>query len=157
MRNTLQRAAVLNDLKHRSDHPTAEMVYTTVKNDIPNISLATVYRNLRGLAKDEEIISFTQNGKEHFDGNTVPHVHLCCKSCGRIEDLMLTKESFEKMDFPEDFLVRNIVVEGLCKDCRQKLMASEASDMSDVSDIEEINSDIEEIKAEEPEKRAVNE
>lgn len=150
MRNTLQRAAVLNDLKHRSDHPTAEMVYNTVKNEIPNISLATVYRNLRGLAKDEEIISFTQNGKEHFDGNTVPHVHLCCKSCGRIEDLMLTKESFEKMDFPEDFLVRNIVVEGLCKDCRQKLRTSEASDIADVSDIEE-------IEAEETEKRAVNE
>ena len=52
MRNTLQRTAVLNDLKNRSDHPTAEMVYNNVKNEIPNISLATVYRNLRSLAKD---------------------------------------------------------------------------------------------------------
>lgn len=119
MRNTLQRTAVLNDLKNRSDHPTAEMVYNNVKNEIPNISLATVYRNLRSLAKDEEIISFTQNGKEHFDGNTLPHMHLCCKSCGSIEDLTLTEEAVQRMEFPEDFLVRNIIVEGICSKCMQ--------------------------------------
>ena len=41
-----QREAVLNALQSTKSHPTAEWVYENVKPEFPNISLATVYRNL---------------------------------------------------------------------------------------------------------------
>ena len=68
-----KREAVLNNLKQRTDHPSATMVYDSLRQDYPTISLGTVYRNLNELADDGKIIRFTHDGKEHFDGNLHPH------------------------------------------------------------------------------------
>ena len=99
-----RRQCILDNLESRKDHPTADMVYRSVRDQIPNISLGTVYRNLKDLADEGVIISFTQNGKEHFDGNNHPHMHLCCSVCGKIEDL-------------PDFMIRNVIIQGVCSDC----------------------------------------
>ena len=44
-----QRVLILNNLKNRYDHPTAEMIYQDLKVDYPHLSLGTVYRNLNQL------------------------------------------------------------------------------------------------------------
>ena len=90
-----RRQCILDNLESRTDHPTAEMVYSSVRKEIPNISLGTVYRNLKDLASEYQILSFTQNGKEHFDGNNHPHIHVCCYLCGKIEDHPLDPSLFE--------------------------------------------------------------
>ena len=41
-----QREAIKTFLAGRYDHPTAETVYLGIKEEFPNISLGTVYRNL---------------------------------------------------------------------------------------------------------------
>ncbi|MGN0241839.1 MAG: transcriptional repressor [Candidatus Weimeria sp.] len=113
-----RRQCILDNLEHRKDHPTAEMVYNSVRDEIPNISLGTVYRNLRELAAEQMIISFTQNGKEHFDGNNHPHMHLCCNVCGKIEDFPLTDdESLTNTD--KGFEIRNVIIQGICSDCKR--------------------------------------
>ena len=54
----------------------------------PDISLATVYRNLSLFKEQGKIISLgTVKGVERFDGNTDPHVHFICAGCGRVLDL----------------------------------------------------------------------
>ena len=83
-----KRDAILNCIRSTDVHPGAEWVYEQVKTEIPDISLATVYRNLNLFKEQGLIVSVaTVNGVERFDGNTAPHVHFICNSCGSIVDL----------------------------------------------------------------------
>ena len=83
-----KRDAILNCVRSTTEHPGAEWVYEHVKTEIPDISLATVYRNLSLFKEQGKIISLgTVKGVERFDGNTDPHVHFICSGCGRVLDL----------------------------------------------------------------------
>ena len=83
-----KRDAILHCVRSTKTHPSAEWVFENVRNDVPDISLATVYRNL-SLFKDQGLIVSlgTVKGVERFDGNTEPHVHFICTECGAILDL----------------------------------------------------------------------
>ena len=83
-----KRNAILNYLRSTDIHPSAEMVYSHLKQEYPDISLGTVYRNLAMFKDKGEIISVgTVNGVERFDGNTMPHVHFVCTGCEAVSDL----------------------------------------------------------------------
>lgn len=83
-----KRDAILNCVRSTDTHPSADWVFEHVKAQMPDISLATVYRNL-ALFKDQGLIASlgTVQGVERFDGNTDPHVHFVCTGCGCIVDL----------------------------------------------------------------------
>ena len=83
-----KRDAILNCVRSTTAHPSAEWVFEHVRNEIPDISLATVYRNL-ALFKEQGLITSlgTVQGVERFDGNTQPHVHFICTGCGAVVDL----------------------------------------------------------------------
>ncbi len=83
-----KRDAILACVRSTTVHPGADWVYEHVKAEIPDISLATEYRNLSLFKEQGQIVSVaTVNGVERFDGNTAPHVHFICTGCGRIVDL----------------------------------------------------------------------
>ena len=83
-----QRQVIKDFLMTRKDHPTADMVYMNVRNEYPNISLGTIYRNLSLLADIGEIQRLRFNdGVDHFDADTSPHYHFVCTKCGSITDL----------------------------------------------------------------------
>ena len=83
-----KRNAILECLRNTHAHPSAEALFQMLQKDHPDISLATVYRNLT-LFKNQGIIQSlgTVNGIERFDGNTQPHVHFICGSCDSVLDL----------------------------------------------------------------------
>lgn len=83
-----QRESIKNFLKSRTDHPTADTVYTCLREQYPNISLGTVYRNLTLLTELGEIIKIQAvDGADHFDANTMRHHHFVCTKCQHIYDL----------------------------------------------------------------------
>ena len=83
-----QREAIKTFLAGRYDHPTAETVYLGIKEEFPNISLGTVYRNLSLLSDIGEIQKLSTGiGPDRFDGNPAPHYHFICKHCGSVLDL----------------------------------------------------------------------
>ena len=83
-----KRNAILSCLKKATVHPSAEWVYNQLKSEYPDISLATVYRNLNLFREQGLITSIgTVQGVERFDGNTDPHVHFICSRCGSVIDL----------------------------------------------------------------------
>ncbi|MFQ7394177.1 MAG: transcriptional repressor [Lachnospira eligens] len=57
VKHSRQRDAIKTFLMSRKDHPTADVVYTFVKNDFPSISLGTVYRNLSFLVEHGEAVT----------------------------------------------------------------------------------------------------
>ena len=83
-----KRNAILECLRNTHAHPSAEALFQMLQKDHPDISLATVYRNLT-LFKNQGIIQSlgTVNGIERFDGNTAPHVHFVCGNCESVLDL----------------------------------------------------------------------
>ena len=117
-----RRDAILRALAATDTHPTAAKVYDLVRKEIPNISLATVYRNLAELSSDGTVLSLSVgDGFERFDGNTAPHLHLHCRACGRIRDVPIAEDSplhsAEIAGFVPDSRV--YVMNGLCADCRK--------------------------------------
>ena len=85
-----QRESIKANLMSRHDHPTADALYASIREEFPNISLGTVYRNLNLLVETGEILKLTcGNGPDHYDGNAAPHYHFVCRECGQVYDMDL--------------------------------------------------------------------
>ena len=82
-----KRNAILSCLRSTQAHPSAETLHEMLLSQHPDISLATVYRNL-ALFKSQGLIQSlgTVGGIERFDGNVSPHVHFICTTCHCIID-----------------------------------------------------------------------
>ena len=86
-----QREAIKQQLMRRRDHPTAEMIYDSLREEDPKLSLGTVYRNLALLTEMGEIARIvTGDGPDHFDGDRSRHDHFICKNCHQIVDVHLS-------------------------------------------------------------------
>ena len=55
MRYSQQKEVILNLIYSTKSHPTVNWIYNNARTQIPNISLGTVYRNLKQLEKDKLI------------------------------------------------------------------------------------------------------
>jgi len=122
-RKSKQKEAILRVVKGTDSHPTADWVYEQVRREIPNISLGTVYRNLKLLKQEGEILELSLTGTlSRFDGITQNHYHFRCEQCGRIFDLdePVNKTLDNRIAQKTDFVVTNHRLEfcGLCKDCQ---------------------------------------
>lgn len=88
-RYTEQRAAVYRHLLGTDTHPTADDVFTAVRGEIPDISLATVYKALETLVGCGLAQKLTNgDGSARYDGRTDPHHHARCLRCGCVLDVM---------------------------------------------------------------------
>ena len=119
-----QRESIKHYLATTNDHPTADTVYLHVKKEFPNISLGTVYRNLKLLTDLGEVVKITApDGADRFDGCVQPHNHFFCTSCGKILDLKLDMEKIKRMNQAAgenfDGIVEssNTIFYGKCGDC----------------------------------------
>ena len=88
-RVTSQRRLTLEAVRATDTHPTAEWVYRRVRRRLPQISLGTVYRNLRLLVDQGLIQELDSGGFCRYDGNTARHHHFICEVCGQISDLIV--------------------------------------------------------------------
>ena len=121
-----KRNAILACLQGTTSHPSAEMVYEMLQKEHPDISLATVYRNLARF-KSQGLVSSvaTVHGVERFDAMTHPHVHFICCSCDAVMDL-------PRMEIPESLRAEaeeisgchvqdcRLTFTGLCEKCAKK-------------------------------------
>ena len=119
-----KRNAILACLQRTHCHPSAEMVYEMLKPEHPDISLATVYRNLARF-KSQGLVSSvaTVHGVERFDAITAPHVHFICCSCDAVMDL-------PQMEIPQSLSMEaeetsgcsvqncRLTFTGLCERCK---------------------------------------
>jgi Fur family peroxide stress response transcriptional regulator len=129
-KHSKKRDAILELIQSTASHPGAQWIYDRLKPSIPNLSLATVYRNIN-LFRQEGILASVGvvKGEERFDSDVSPHPHFVCVHCGRVEDLPGVDpekiEALGKIPSPEsgdapDFVIdyRKTVFYGLCGGCR---------------------------------------
>ncbi|MCD8122943.1 MAG: transcriptional repressor [Clostridiales bacterium] len=128
IKHSRQRESILTFLLNRKDHPTADTLYAGIREEYPNISLGTVYRNLNLLVELGEIQKLTcGDGKDHFDADTSPHYHFVCQTCGCVSDLPLppVDNLDEQAQACTDCHIdsHTLIFYGTCVDCLANPMA----------------------------------
>lgn len=121
-----KRQAVAELLRSLPDHPSAEEIHEMLLPQFPDLSLATVYRNLHWLCENHLAASLgVVNGRERFDRVLRPHAHLICRDCGAIRDVK--KNFFGPSELGQISKVTGFAVEsaqvlftGLCEACSAK-------------------------------------
>lgn len=120
-RNTRQRQLVLDAVRARCDHPTAEDIFLDVRTIDERVSRGTVYRNLNLLAETGVIATVKAPGAMRFDRRCDSHGHVVCRSCGVVADAPLAYDASldaaasQATGFAIDSHV--MVFEGLCPHC----------------------------------------
>ena len=125
IRMTQQRKKILEAMQSSHEHTTAESLYEHLKNDLPDLSLSTVYRSLKALA-DSGVISVSDlgNGMVYELVNEKPHHHLVCLNCHAVQPLdhALVRPLFDQIQ-AQGFQITtaHLCLYGYCSVCRKNL------------------------------------
>jgi len=120
-RFTDQRAAVYRFLRGTTEHPTADEVFTAVRGEITDISLATVYKALETLVSCGLAVKLSYgDDSARYDARTDDHCHSRCLRCGIVRDVAGdTRSAVPRLEVGDGFRVQGYRVEvvGLCPAC----------------------------------------
>jgi Fe2+ or Zn2+ uptake regulation protein len=123
-RLTPQRELILRAVAGRGQHATFEEIYKDVRKQAPQISAATVYRNLETFSRYRLIhANEVAGGKIYELANENGHHHLVCHKCWgdvTLEDEKVRK-LFTDLEKQLGFLVlgEHYIFMGLCSGCRE--------------------------------------
>lgn len=125
VRVTPQRYAILEYLLTSLGHPTADEIYRALEDKFPNMSVATVYNNLRVFKEAGMVRELTYgDASSRFDANMTEHYHIICRECGKIVDFeypplfQVEKEAEEKTGFRVE--THRMEFYGVCNSCQKE-------------------------------------
>lgn len=121
---TKQKKLIMDTLASTTCHPTADWIYQSVRKNIADISLGTVYRNLQVLKEEGKIqeLNYGKN-QSRYDGNPQLHYHFVCESCGCVLDFNLDNKAMLSLILPAapgSVHTHRLEVYGICQDCLKK-------------------------------------
>ena len=120
-----QRVAIYGFLKANAIHPPAEVIWKSVKEEIPGISLTTVYNTLKLLSRRGVISEvLIEDGELRYDADTSPHAHFKCMECGEVIDLFPADGkpiATGLPELPDGYEMRQIhlCLRGVCRRCNE--------------------------------------
>ncbi len=126
-RYSKKRQSIFEYLVSTKEHPDAEQIFTALRNKYPDLSLATVYRNLSQLKEEGLVRSVgTVDGRERFDADTSPHTHAVCVRCGKVTDVpdvSVPESAKAKFEGETGFSVirADLTFSGLCEKCGKEM------------------------------------
>ena len=124
LRITRPREAIYRLLRSSRHHPDAAWIYDQVREDIPHISLGTVYRAL-GVLVDAGLVTELRcsDGRQaRYDGDLSAHSHIVCRDCDAFYDIDLcpTLEARDQIEAQTGYIVEECRLHyvGLCPSCQ---------------------------------------
>jgi Fur family ferric uptake transcriptional regulator/Fur family peroxide stress response transcriptional regulator len=125
LRATSQRVVMHRLLRDRDRHVSAEELLSEASEKLPGVSLPTVYATLE-LFEELGIVRRVNSGGGTllWDTRAAAHGHMVCRRCGKIEDIDIPLDldratrSAAHSGFDPDRA--EVVVTGLCADCRRR-------------------------------------
>ena len=137
---TNQRLLVLQVLaEHGDEHMTAEDIFELVKEDYPEIGLATIYRTVQ-LLLDMQLVDriMLDDGCVRYEigdfldeqeGHRQHHHHLICTECGSVsafrDDLLEDLEAYIEKETGFQVTDHELKFYGVCKKCREEKRITE--------------------------------
>jgi Fur family peroxide stress response transcriptional regulator len=125
IRVTPQRLAVYRTLAQDLSHPSADTVHGRLRQELPTLSLATVYRVLESFEREGLVRRVsTPDGAGRFDANVRPHQHLVCRVCRGVSDFEAS--SLARIGVPRSVPTEfraeelDIRIVGVCRPCQSK-------------------------------------
>ena len=123
-RQTIQRSLVLKAVNKLQCHATADEIYEEIIKEHPNVSRATVYRNLNLLSETGHIRKIElPGGADCFDHICRDHCHVKCEKCGRIFDVDMEYVTGLEKNIRNDrgfsFTGYDIIFRGICPNCQK--------------------------------------
>ena len=119
---TFQRLRILEYLQKHNNHPTVEMIYENLVQDIPTISKTTIYNTLNALVEKGIVCAITITGTEtRYDFKTFPHHHFLCRRCGKVIDVDIECPYVKKGQI-DGHKIEELhgYFKGICKECLRK-------------------------------------
>ena len=123
IRPSVQRLAIFEYVRRSCQHPTAEVVYDALRDELGSLSLTTVYNTLKLFVDAGLIMMLTIDDTFRcFDGNCNSHAHFRCNGCGKIIDLKMKKDFLSMVEGIEglDVSEAQLYLKGLCPACEKK-------------------------------------
>ncbi len=125
---THQRQVLFETMQRMPGHPSPEEVYASVKERIPSISLATVYKNIHLFVESGVLRELSMHhGTLRVEMNDRPHHHLVCSVCKHVMDveddeLGMAGGLSASSRLPNGFMVERLSLDviGVCPDCQGK-------------------------------------
>ena len=98
LRSTRQREVVFSVVGNAKDHPTADEIFVRSRQQMPTISLATVYNCLETLLECKLIrqVNFERESTR-YEPNLKPHAHFYCDKTGQVMDVHLPDDLYDKL------------------------------------------------------------
>lgn len=125
-RITKQRQAVIEALDSCTDFRSAQRIHEDLVREQNKIGLATVYRNLRALADENEVdVLMSPDGEALYRrcAQGEHHHHLVCRICLRSEEIeaKIVEQWVHNLGSEYGFtnLEHSIEVFGICTNCMQ--------------------------------------
>ena len=117
---TKQKRLVLDIIESSHKHPTAEEVFFEARQQMPNIALGTVYRNLNALVDEGFVRRITLAWTpDRFDKTNCDHDHLVCQKCGKPKDVVLSGIAEEiKKNSGDDIVSYELNAYYICEACK---------------------------------------
>lgn len=122
-KHSKQRDALIEILQSTDTHPTAEWVYEQMREKFPNVSLATVYRNLKHMIEIGIARELYTDNSSRFDANMADHYHFVCTKCHKLIDIFPEAENSEiKKIKDKGFLIDryDLSIYGVCTECKEE-------------------------------------
>lgn len=121
IRPSVQRLAIYEFVKNNPIHPTADVVYDALRDELGSLSLTTVYNTLK-LFVDAGLVQMLNIDESFrcFDGDTTTHAHFRCEKCGKIVDFNIKKEFLSMVEGLDEYTIDSVqlYLKGLCPQCR---------------------------------------
>ena len=122
-RTTKQREIIEGTLVKAKRPLSPSEIYELACKSLPNLSLGTVYRNLRTLSENDMIRAVPLPGEpdryESLEAASHHHHHFQCDSCRKVFDVEGCSGSFGSK-VPKGFIVKRheLTLYGLCGACK---------------------------------------
>ena len=123
IRPSVQRLAIFEYVRNSCEHPTAEVVYEALRDELGSLSLTTVYNTLKLFVDAGLIMMLTIDDTFRcFDGNCCSHAHFRCNKCGKIMDFQIKKNFLSMVEGVEglDITDAQLYLKGFCTECLKK-------------------------------------
>jgi len=118
---TPQRSVILEQI-NKFGHIDIDTLYMYVKKQFPNISLATLYKNINAMLEKTILKEVKIAGiKTKYELTKAQHIHTICNKCGAVEDLFIdTNTISEQIKSETNFIADECDMNffGVCKNCQ---------------------------------------